>query len=658
MKNKIKLTALFLSLTMGCGMIFASCTKEAGNGSNVTIGEQDKWEDGTHGGTETETENYVLKNGKSEYKIVLPETSQGMEEYAANELQTLFKESTGVLLPIVKDTAVTTADKFFSIGRTSLFADTGVVVDRFELKDDGFKLFTEGDDLYLCGGTATGTVYAVYEYLYRELNFEQFYAECYTLDTNVTDLTLKKYEIAERPDIAYRAASYGYQISDSTVRYRMRISGGYFSLFTAVEGQACHNSLDWLPLEKYYEEHPDWYSADKTQLCYTARGNEDSLNQMVDAALEKFKTIYASVPDMKAISLSISDYQTFCSCETCSQQNEIYGTDAAVCIKFLNKLSPKMEAYVTELHKDDPDFVYDIDLIFFAYNSTTNAPVTYDEKTDTYAPIDDSVVCDPHVAPWYAPIFMDYTYSIYDSANISYLRNMYGWDALSETMYLWTYETNFTSYMSPYDSFNGMQDLFMLMAEVNAAYLFNQSQWNQSKGGTAWHMLKAYLTANLSWDSTQNVNDLIDRYFNAMYGPAANTMKSWFNSYRAYSQKLHDEGKYKGSFSIYTSAVTSDFWSYPILRSWLNYSKQALAEVEKYKTIDPELYAKYYERIAMEKLSPAFLMLELYESRLSKMEAKELFDGIVADASLCGVTKITESNGSISTWANSKVLID
>lgn len=647
--NKIvkKLSVLF-AIILGASFCFASCGDKKTSNTNTNL---------VHGGTETLTNDYILKNGTTDYKIVLPKEPTSMEEYAANELQTLFLEATDVKLQIVNDSAVTTADKVFSVGRTKLFNATGVEVDKQKLREDGFKLFTVGDDVYMCGGGDNGTLYAVYEYLYRALNFEQFYADCYTLNKNVRDLKLSNYQITERPDVGYRATSYGY-LSDSQVKNRMRYSGDKFGMFTAVGGESVHNSLNWISLDTYYDAHPEWFSPDKTQLCYTARGNEESLNAMVDAALETFKIYYATTPDMKAITLTMTDKQTWCTCEKCLSESEKYGTDAAVCVKFLNKLSEKMEAYVTELNKNDPDFVYDIDLLFFAYFSTTAAPVKYDAATDTYTPIDESVICGPHVAPWYAPIYMDYTQSITDSSNISYYQNMYGWSAICETMYLWVYETNFSALVLPYDSFNGMPDLFKALADVNASYLFNQSQWTQQKGAWSWHILKSYLTSKLAWDSSLNMNELIDRYFDAMYGPASATMKEWFNSCRVYTQKLMSEGLYKGTYSVFSSVFTTDYWSYQILRNWMGYAETALSQIEKYKTTDPELYDLYYERIVMERASVNFMMLELYETKLSKEEARELYNNIIADCALCGLTRTTEAGGTVSDWIQNKVLSD
>ena len=62
--------------------------------------------------------NYLLYNGASEYQIVLAAEAHTYETLAANELQSLFEEATGVQFRIVSDSEVTEGDKFISIGET------------------------------------------------------------------------------------------------------------------------------------------------------------------------------------------------------------------------------------------------------------------------------------------------------------------------------------------------------------------------------------------------------------------------------------------------------------------------------------------------------------------------------------------------------------
>lgn len=646
----MKIFKRIITLSLAAIMLFASACSSCGGNKEE--------ENNNHGGTVTDAEGFIVEDGKTDYVIAIPQEPQSLEKYAAEDFQKLFLEATGLKLEIVSDALVEKTDKFFSVGRTTMFASTGVKVDKYELKDDGFKLFTEGDNIYMCGGEETGTLYAVYEYLYRELNFEQFYSDCYTLNKDVKEIPLRNYDITEIPDIAYRAGSYAYLDSEPSVRRRMRVSGKKFDYFTSV-GMPCHNSFKWLSLDEHYAKHPEWYADNMEQLCYTAHGNETSLEAMADAALERFKEVYASSPDTKCVTLTMEDAgdNSWCGCDTCRAEMQKYSTNAAVVIKFLNKLSKKMETYVTSLHADEEGYKYDIDLVFFAYKSATAAPVKLNADTGEYEPIDDSVVCDSHVAPWYAPIYYDYTQSINSDVNASYREYLKGWSALSEKIYMWVYETNFNSYMSYYETLNGMPELFKTMADVKVKFLFNQSQFDNEKGATAWHLLKGYLTAKLSWDSSQNMETLIQRFFDAMYGPAAETMNTWFVSTRTYVQSLVKKGLYTGLRSVYTDSVSSDYWTYQILELWQNYAAQAVEDIKAIKEVDADLYQSYLEHIVNERVGVNFLMLELYETNLTKEQAKALYDGIISDAAMCGITRYREST-LLSDWADAKTLID
>ena len=68
------------------------------------------------------TSEYILKNGRTDYAIVLPENSNSYEETAASELSLLFYEATGISLSTIRNDELTHNDTahYFSIGNTSL----------------------------------------------------------------------------------------------------------------------------------------------------------------------------------------------------------------------------------------------------------------------------------------------------------------------------------------------------------------------------------------------------------------------------------------------------------------------------------------------------------------------------------------------------------
>ena len=115
---------------------------------------------------------------------------------------------------------------------------------------------------------------------------------------------------------------------------------------------------------------------------------------------------------------------------------------------------------------------------------------------------------------------------------------------------------------------------------------------------------------------------------------------------------MHSIDKYKGTFSVWLQAYDSDYWSYPILRTWMNYSDKALSEIEKYKTASPVLYEKYYGHIVMERISPNYMILRFYESRLEKSEARAILQRLKDDVALCGVTAAGEDTSFITVLDN------
>lgn len=609
-----------------------------------------EFEGGAHDTVVENLDGYVVKNGVSEYTIVIPQEAGSMVSFAASELQALVYEATNCELSIKEDSQVgnSSSVKAISIGETNLFKATDIQLDKKVLGNDGFKLVTKEDDVFLCGGGDYGSMYAVYEFLWHTLGFKQYGYDCYTL-TNTPNIQLKNFQVTEIPDFAYRSDSSGYQRADATVSRRMRVHEVNWG---TVDGVQWHNSFLWVP---YDEAHPLWYADSGAQLCYTAHGNEQELELMLNRALETFKKEYQKKPDMQAITFTQEDVHDWCTCTTCTQYKNDYGTDSAVLIPFMNKLSEKMENWVKSLHTEEPNYEYNIDLLFFAYNSTTNAPAKKNSETNAYEPLDESLKFSEHVAVYYAPIYLDYQQSIYSKQNQVYYENMLAWDALSSKVYLWIYSTNFKKYWIPYDTYNATQELFQFLAARDCIYLKNQGQFNSEQIGlTAWHNLKSFLDIELAWNANADVMELTENFFDAMYGKASKTMLDFYYSYRTYSLKLMNEGKFLGSFSVYNdNMLNSNYWSYPVLKQWMGYIDKALSEIEYLKAADPIAYQAYYDHIVAERVSIAYMMLEIYEAKLTLDYKEFLLNVIEEDCTRLSIAKISET-GSVSEYLSNK----
>ncbi len=118
----------------------------------------------------------AIVDGSAKAVIVIPEKAKPAEQYAAQELQTFLRRASGAELPILTESAAKDSSALrYQVGMTRAARKlTGK-----GLPLNGFLLKSVDDGLILAGGdsggkpearyTATGTLYAVYQYLEDEL---------------------------------------------------------------------------------------------------------------------------------------------------------------------------------------------------------------------------------------------------------------------------------------------------------------------------------------------------------------------------------------------------------------------------------------------------------------------------------------------------------
>lgn len=598
---------------------------------------------GIHEETVVETDKYILYNGNTDYVIVIPEDASPIVSLAGEELQSIFLEATNIKLNILNDndTSITPQTKMFSVGKTKFLQSEGITVDPELLGREGLRLITKGNNIFMFGAGEYGTLFAVYEFLNRILNFEQFFIDTYSLNTNVREIKLFNYNITDVPDIDVRIRYYGYQNSNIEMARRMRLILGFVDSLIPVNGNTIHNSFDWLNPDTYGEEHPLWFASE--QLCYTAHGNAEEFQAMIEEATEVAKETLIKEPikDTNIITFTMQDSTHYCGCTTCKKEKEKYGTNNAVIVKFINLLYRSINEWMNT--EEGLPYKRDLNLIFFAYFDTA-APVKLNENNE-YVAIDESVICDKGVGVFYAPIFQDYKQSIYDTVNKSFHDDLIKWSAICEDLFLWYYCNNFMDHLVPYDDFNSMQDLYAFSAAVGVKYLMNQAVSSGLPSG--WHALKGYLQAKLAWNVNCNMTELTENYFKAAYGAGWESMYSFYNSFRVHSienMKINNpETKYIGQFSVHHEPLQKVYWPLPVLKQWMSYIDNALAEIDFIKNRDAKKYQTLYDNITLERVSVSYMMLKLYKTSIPSDEFLKLKNELLADIERLGVTKGTGS---------------
>ena len=338
------------------------------------------------------TGTYIVKNGKTSYKVVVPEVETEAVSYAKSELSKFFKEATGIDLKFVKDAGLTHNDtnRYISLGDTSLYKSLNRNDDVAALKKDGTKIFTKDKTVYIIGGKEGGVLNGVYDFLKINFGFEYFFTDSYTLRTNVTDLKLLDYDVTDISDIEYRQRI-GYMAgsSDTTdgkmISYRLRLRDSYGDILLPVhagdtqttEIKNNHNSLYFLPEAKYGATNPEFYSG-SGQLCYTAHG-KDTYDKMTTICAEKIEQSLmwypaAQYPQYKAVLLGQMDNVPMCKCTTCMKMKSDHNdANSAALMKFMHDVGKKVDAWM-ELEENAEYRREDFKYMFFAYLDTSRPP--------------------------------------------------------------------------------------------------------------------------------------------------------------------------------------------------------------------------------------------------------------------------------------------
>lgn len=674
MKKKMIKAALRVCATVLASMTFVLfCTQCKKEDEPVT---QQVFQ-GVHNFDYTVSETDFIKNGATEYTIVIPEAASDIIKIAAQEFQYLLEIATGATIRTQSDLNLAHApsNQYISIGETSLLASSGLQINREKLTPDGVRIVTKDNTVYLVGGSDYGSLYAVYDFMQVAFHYEQYFSDCMEIDKNVKNLKLYNFNVEDIPDIPLRAVNYGFletggeNYDKSMFGYRMRMAkdrGEYFMpIFSDYKTNSSSakstNTNTYLPYNTYYEQHKDWYSDNcingEYQLCYTAHGNEAELQLMVEECAKKIAFSMQhftpeKFPDMNVVTLTMEDNFQTCTCQECLYlaSDEVYGSEAGAVIVFMNRVGELVEQW-QNLPENAAYKRENFKLIFFAYNSFENPPVRQNANGE-YVPLNESVRCRENVGVYLAICNnMEYQTSFFDEINSLGREQLAGWSALTDFVYFWTYETNFKYYMYLYDSFNFFNaEAYRFIASYEPAMFFAQGQLASGDSGTTWNNLKAYLNAELSWDCSQDTNELMDKWFNAMYREAAQEMKEYFHAMRLYNTSMMEANGFYKIRSNYNNVAKREYWPLATLDAWVKACDNAKLTVAKYKTKNPELYQSICNHIETEAVSPIYMILTLYKNQISSTRRAELTDRILQDITDLGLERkrIQESSGFLS----------
>jgi hypothetical protein len=456
----------------------------------------------------------LAKHGRSEYRIVVADEASPSTKYGAQELQRFLKEMTGAELPIVSDAGPLSAHEII-LGDNKHSAVLSRAIDYGALGDEGYALFTLGSHLVIAGGELRGNMYGVYGLLEDHLGCRWFTPTVSRIPKQ-RRLVLPPLDEMKVPVLEYRepfvidcfdgdwCARNGMNSSSGRLEARhggkVRFGAGMF----------VHTSNMLVPPEKYFDEHPEYFSEvdgkrvkDRPQLCCT---NEDVIRLCTEAVREHMR----ADPEAFVFSVSQNDWDNHCECAQCQALAAAEESQMAPVLHLVNRVAEAIEA-------EFPDKAVET----LAYQWTRKPPKTMRPRHNVIVRLCSIECC-----------FMHPLATCDSKENREFRSDVEGWATVADRLWVWDYVTSFAHYFCPFPNHRILNDNIQFYIKNNVRGIFEQDTYTSLNGELS--PLGGYIIAKYLWNPAYDEDTAINEFLAGVYGKAAKPI-------RKYVDMLHEK---------------------------------------------------------------------------------------------------------------------
>ncbi len=642
-----RITAFLLALIMLCTSVLSSCKyscetsgHEFENGVCKHCGEFESI--GGGGGASSEEKVFeksgfdLVKDGDSEYVIIIPENADKNLNFASSEITNFIKQSSGVELVTVTDANLPHGSKYISLGNTVQSEETDIDV-TMTFGETGYILKTIDGNIYIEANTTYGVLFATYDLLKYLIDLE-IYAEDEFDYEELSTIPVYKFDETFVPLIDHRQVTYKSLDNSYIYRVRMRMQNQPEEWISW-----CHTTISvYLPTSKYYAQHPEWYNAMQDQLCYS---NEEMRKEFVAQMKEKID----AHPNRQYLSIGQEDNLNYCECAKCMEYINSHGGIegggfSMLQLEFVNKCAEEVDKWLEVAHPESK-----IQYVCFAYQTTEPAPVKYDAASGKYVPITDDIRIYKNSYVLFCPIYADFSVSMKDEINYSTYNNMQKWNDLLEycgtpdNLMIYTYCVPSKALLIPFPNFGMSSDNYNTFREMGATFIYDQN--HGASGTPAFEALKIYTQSKAFLYPEINYNELVEDFINHYYGEAREPMWEYYNSLRSWLLYLQQNMSYSGKISFNTQQ--KDFWPVDVLQKFLAYIDEGLQAIEPLKETDPDRYTTLYDRLNREKIFPIWLMFTFYQDYMDRDMQMEYINILEVYTVKYLITQSSEGNANV-----------
>ncbi len=486
----------------------------------------------------------IATAGKSSYVIVTPAKPTPEEATAADWLATALQQVTGARLPIHTEDAPHLPPHRMLVGDTAFARKHSI--NSAQLKPEEWRITSIGHSLILAGGRPRGTIYAVSEFLERELGV--VYLDPFTeVITPHSTLSFPAIDRHGQPAFPVRSLfsgfPYGHPANGGPVSEKFAIankntnngrvtSGDYARMIPT----GVHTFGHFISSKEFAATHPEYFAMDATgkrltddmgnqsawtQLCVT---NED-VRRIVIERSKKFILDERATAEKeqrepsRVLVLSQNDNTSnLCLCPQCKAITDREGSESGPQLEFINHVA-------RALNDEFPE----ITVMTEAYNFTLQAPRTLTPEPNVMVRFIDNYG------------FSDLTKPLVDPRNERSMNLFRGWQAKNCQLGVWDYWRVFQQHPSGsfapsinvraiHSDMKLFRDSGVKLMTIEAEDVFGGGIVSEptSADMQSFFPLRTWVGMKLMDNPDQDLNPLLDTFFRGYYGPAAKPMRALY----------------------------------------------------------------------------------------------------------------------------------
>jgi hypothetical protein len=395
--------------------------------------------------------------------------------------------------------------------------------------------------------------------------------------------------------------------------------GGHYEILGWV-----HTFSKLLPVQKYFKEHPEWYSdpandhkpattaskmpsPQQTGVCM---GNSQVLDAVTKQALAWIK----ENPNAGYISISQNDNADgYCRDDYAVEMTKAEGSPSGPLLNFVNKVAEK-------IHQVYPDFLVET----LAYHWSEKPPKKIRPGKNVLIRL--------------APINSDYSHALNSDQNAAVRDNLLAWEKISPQLFIWNYVTDFANMLMPHPNLKNLGDDLHFFAAHKVTGVFEQGNSSTNDLGD-FAPMRAYVISKLLWDPNLDEQQLITDFMNGYYGAAAQPLRQYL--------QLIEDAFLRDKVKLSTFNSDYSFLTLDVMNRATRLFDQAAVAVKGDKVLS--------ERVARERFSLdlAWLMryrilksvaIGTHSEFLEPQDSQKALDDWKANAARWGVTSYGEGS--------------